>query len=436
MLLKQYKISARQCAWYLGCSLTTIYEWSKRIIAENFLLIDKERPGHKRIFTEEHRLKVIGYYCQNPLPGSKWSFRWMAKYLNQNPSILGRKISASTIHRILQEHAIRPHLIKYFLQITDPNFFPKMGHISYLYLNPPKYLFCWDECTGLQALERLSPEMLTNNGKKIEFQYKRHGTIDLCAILNYHTGRVFGKCTDNHRQETLAKLLEEHVNEQPLNEQLHYVTDNLAGHSTELLCRKVAKLSGVDYPDNLNTQDKRRQWLQSDTKRIVFHFTPYHGSWLNLIEIWFGILHSKCLKDREFSNVDELTQSIYEFLDTWNENFAHPFNWKYTGEGLEEKVVKRLITWLLTETKSMKEKFFHNQILLMINLSNEYWEKVPFKYWQSLYNTLLEKQGYINDIINKEKVKVNESLSHLMSTIQEKILTSSKKNELKVQDSA
>lgn len=422
MLLQQNGVSVRQCAWYLNCSLTTIRKWSKAV-TENVRLLDAKRPGRPRLFTETTRLKIIGFYCQNPLAGChNWSFSWAANYLNLNPDFLGRKISASTIHRILREHGMRPHLIKYFLQITDPDFFPKMEHITAIYLNPPKHLFCWDECTGLQALERLGVELVTDNGFKIEFQYRRHGTRDLCAILNYHTGRVFGKCTDNHRKETIAQLLEEHVKEQPCKEQLHYICDNLAGHSTELFCTKVAELSGVHYPADLNTKEKRRQWLQSEEKRIVFHFVPYHGSWLNLIEIWFGILQSKCLKGSSFVSVDELIRAIYGFIETWNQYFSHPFNWTYTGEGLFEKVVQRLISWLLAEIKNMEQKFFYKQLLLMNNLVCDYWKKVPEKRWKSLYNTLFEKQDYINNII-AGNTQINKTLTQLISILSAKLST-------------
>jgi len=272
------------------------------------------------------------------------------------------------------------------------------------------------------ACRRLNAELITDNGLKIEFQYRRHGTQDLCAILNYHTGRVFGKCTDNHRKETLTHLLEEHVKEQPSHGQLHYICDNLAGHSTELFCLKVAELSGVDYPADLNTKEKRRKWLQSEEKHIVFHFIPYHGSWLNLIEIWFGILQSKCLKGRSLTSIDELVRTIYGFRDTWNEYFAHPFNWTYTGEGLAEKVVLRLMSWLFAESKTMKQIFFHKQMLLMNNLVCDYWEQVPEKQWKSLYNTLFEKQDYINNIISGD-AKINKALTQLISKLSAKLST-------------
>ena len=95
--------------------------------------------------------------------------------------MMGCTMSHSTIGRILKMHALRPHLRKYFLTITDPEFFPKMEHIIELYLNSPEYLFCFDECTGIQAIQRLAPDFPVSAGSIFsrEFQYKRNGTTDL-----------------------------------------------------------------------------------------------------------------------------------------------------------------------------------------------------------------------------------------------------------------
>lgn len=420
MLLQQNGINVNQCAWYLNCSTSTVRKWSKGSIEKDYFL-DANRSGRPLIFNEQMRLKTIAYYCQNPFSNSlNWSFRWAAEYFNNNPDLLGMTISASTINRILREHKMRPHMIKYFLQITDPDFFPKMEHIISLYLNPPDNLFCFDECTGLQALERLATDLKTNNGLKIEYQYRRHGTRDLCAILNYHTGEVFGKCTDNHIQETIVQMLVDHANQYPYHDQLHYICDNLAGHSTELFCRKVAELSKMPYPSGLNNQRKRRQWLRSSDKRIVIHFVPYHGSWLNMVEIWFGILKSKCLKGRSFTSIDELVEIICDFIYNWNEHFAHPFSWTYTGEGLAEKVVQRLINWLLTETKNMKKDFFYKQMLLMNNLVCDYWEEVNKNHWLSLLNNLFDKQNYIRSVIGSD-FKTNKAYSDLIGVLLEKL---------------
>ncbi|KKL82931.1 hypothetical protein LCGC14_1979840 [marine sediment metagenome] len=235
-------------------------------------------------------------------------------------------MSHSTIGRILKMHALRPHLRKYFLTITDPEFFPKMEHIIELYLNPPEYLFCFDECTGIQAIQRLAPDFPVSAGSTFsrEFQYKRNGTTDLIAFLRPKTGKVFARCTDNHNTETLVKVFTEHVKRQPKDADLHYICDNYSTHFNDAFCKAVAKLSGIIYTP-LKTGKERRHWLQSGNKRITIHFLPFHGSWLNMIEIWFGLLADKCLKNGWFESVEALMQAIIAFIETWDKYFAHPF---------------------------------------------------------------------------------------------------------------
>ena len=250
MVLIQAGVEPGLAAWFFGCSLVVVRRWG-RAAEESAQLLDRKRSGRPQEFTEATRLKLIAFYCQSPLPGCRgWSMRWAARYLNAHLEFLSRPISPSTIHRILTTHSLRPHRVRYFLHISDPLFFPKMERLIQLYLNPPPYLFCLDECTGLQALERSAVEMVTANGVKIEFEYKRHGTHDFYAILHVTSGKVFGRVTENHRQETTVEVLTEHVREQPKDAVLHYICDNLAGHSTELVCRAVAGLSGVSSHTN------------------------------------------------------------------------------------------------------------------------------------------------------------------------------------------
>ena len=404
MVLQRAKLSVRLCVWYLGCSPSTVRRWGAAVEVTGQLL-DRKRAGRRPVFTEAMRLKLVAFYCQSPLAGCRtWSLRWAAQYLNnKRPEFIGCTISASTIHRILQTHSLRPHLVKYFLHISDPDFFPKMERLIQLYLQPPPYLFCFDECTGIQALERKGVTITTNNGEKTEFEYRRHGTRDLCAFFEVSSGEVFARCADNHRQDTLADLFEEHFLRQPEGAELHYILDNLPGHSTQLLCETVANRAGVPPPPNSSTPLQRKQWLQSDHKCIVFHFTPFHGSWLNMVEIWFGILHMKCLKGRSFCSADNLIDTVVTFISTWNEHFAHPFDWKYTGEGLAEKVVCRLTDWLLLEKDGMTCKFILKQFLLMTNLANDYWTQVPRKRWQTLLEALTRKGRYVNRVIDKDK---------------------------------
>lgn len=420
MVLVQAGVHPGLVAWFCGCSRTLVLRWG-RGAEEAAGLLDGDRSGRPPLFSESTRLKLIAFYCQSPLPGCRgWSMRWAAAYLDEHREILGCAISASSVHRILTAHSLHPHRLKYFLHITDPLFFPKMEVLLRLYADPPPYLFCFDECTGLQALERIGVEMVTDNGLKREFEYKRHGTLDFYGFLHVNTGQVFGRATENHRQETLVEVFTEHVQQQPRDAELHYICDNLAGHSTELFCHTVAQLAGVDCP-TLKTAPERREWLASEDKRIIFHFTPYHGSWLNQIEIWFGIMQAKAVRGKSFSAKEELGDAMIAFCDTWDEHFAHPFRWTYTGEGLAEKVVCRVTDWIALQHKQMKRPFLYKQLLLMTHLVTEgYGAEVPRKRWQALLRVLGEGGDYLAAIIEGED-KVQQALDTLIEELNVRI---------------
>jgi hypothetical protein len=320
--------------------------------------------------------------------------------LRQNSEIPGCKVSRSLIYRAITDHALKPHRNKYFLNIFDPDFFPKMQHIIDLYMNPPRYLFNFDECTGIQAKGALYPDLpvKSNTPHYEEFDYSRNGRTDLMVFYDANSGKVFGDCFSNHNTDTFIALFKRHVQIFSEESKLHYVMDNLSTHYTNKFCQVVAKLSGVNYSP-LKTGEERRKWLQSDDKRIVIHFTPFHGSWLNKVEIWFGIFNQKCLKQKRFNAVNPLTTQIRTFMDTWNEYFAHPFSWNYTGKGLHEKVVSRFNTLLAISSNQVSISFLINQLQLIINIYNQYPEILKTQEWADFLKLFELKTVYIQNII-------------------------------------
>lgn len=410
------KMSRSEIANFTGYHRKTIDRWGKRA-AQGEVLQDRPRRGRPATFDELTQLKVTAFFCQfNPLPGcNAVSLNWAEQYFAQNPGFLGRTISRSSLSRILRQHSLKPHLHKYFLQITDPKFFDIMPAIIDLYLNPPPYLFAWDECPGIQAKEALAPPLPSGNGKAgiqySEPNHHRKGTIDVYTFLDVNAGKVFLKCTDDHQVETLIQVFTAHVAQQPAAEVLHYLCDNLSNHSCHQFCRAVAELCGVEYPENeFDTKEKRQHWLKQDHKRIVFHFTPKHGSWLNLVEIWFGILGQKCLKHHTTKDTLELADFIEKFADTWNKHFYHPFNWTYDGKDLYDQALKRFIRHLTVENKLMDLAFLQSQLELIENLLNRHFDRIQIKYWNLLEKTIIEKKNYISKIINesdKPKLKNN-----------------------------
>lgn len=407
------------------CDPSTVRRWVSRA-EEGGLLTDSARSGRPRTFSEAARLRTIAVYCQQapPLPGvHTWSLSDAHRYFNEHPDILGAPIGRATIHRILLEHALRPHRRRYYLQITDPDFFPKMERITDLYLDPPPLLFCFDECTCIQALERKSPNLPAGPNQPVweDFDYRRNGTTELLAFLNPASGEVYGECAPNHDRHTLSRVFTAHVETLPPDAVIHYVMDNLSPHYHEDFCKTVAELSGVPYTP-LKTGAERRQWLQSEDKRIVVHFLPFHASWLNLIEIWFGVLKRKCLSYTHFLSVEQLQHDILAFIETWNQHYAHPFSWSYTGEGLHAKVVRRFCRLLAIETNQMDCTFLRKQLMLMSNLAENYIELIPAPDWLQLLDLATRKHAYITRIIEldtkpRRKKAAEKAYEHFRLTV-------------------
>lgn len=288
-----------------------------------------------------------------------------------------------------------------------------MEKIIKVYKSFYKYLFCLDECTGLQALERKAPRLPAQGDypEYLEPEYVRHGTVSILSILQVSTGQVFTDCIPDHTSSTIISSVKNHVLQYDKSAELHYICDNYSSHSTEEFCLGIAELCGVHLPKLKAAQD-RRQWLESPEKRIIFHFLPTHGSWLNLIEIWFGILQQKALKNESFLSTTDIENRIISYTGTWNTDFAHPFKFSYTGKGLHEKVISRLTKWLQMQSPQLNVKFLGKQLELMLNLTTTYWPKAKKDAWKALNATLQEKNDFIRGIIGTD-----ENLSVLLMNL-------------------
>jgi transposase len=404
-VLLQHKIPETTISLVLGCHVKTVFRWKQRFQTGDGIL-DRPRSGRPSTIPPEVNHRLLAFYCQyNPLPGyTRWSIRWAETYLQKHLDILQCPISRSSIHRLLKSNSLKPYRNKYFLQICDPDFFPKMEKIIKTYQKAYPYLFCLDECTGLQALERKAPRLPAQGDRPeyIEPEYVRHGTVSILSILQVSTGQVFTEHIPDHTSSTITSSVRNHILQYDRSAELHYICDNYSSHSTEEFCLGIADLCGLDLP-KLKTAHDRRQWLQSPAKRIIFHFLPTHGSWLNLIEIWFGILQQKALKDESFLSTTDLKNRIISFTETWDSDFAHPFKFSYTGEGLHEKVISRFTKWLQMHSPQLSVKFLEKQFRLISNLATSYWQKAKRKTWKVLYETLQETNDFITAIIGTDE---------------------------------
>jgi len=436
VVLASNVLTINAAATFTGCSVSTVSR-SLRRMKNTGDVCDLLRTGRPAVYSDTCKLKLTGFYCQSqPFANSgRWTLRWAAVHLAARTEWVGVSPSKSTIHRILKENNLKPHQSRYFLHITDPDFFPKMEHLIRLYLNPPLNLFFFDECPGIQILKRLVPDLRTDKMKKRleEFEYIRNGTMNVLAFFNNADGKVYAECQADHKTETFLKIFKRHVASCSEKEQIHYVMDNLSTHRGYPFCEAVAELSGVPCPsqNELNNLEKRVAWLMSTDKRIVIHFTPYHGSWLNLVEFWFGIMNKKVLNE-SYGLADELMKSFEAFLEEWNTILAHPFRWSYTGKGLHEKAIKRFTEVLTQSANKFEISSLTKQLRLMSNLFEQNFSEVPMAYWEKLLNVLRSQEATLRNIIKCEKgplKKTNgeDALNSLVLTIEDYLCQNERK---------
>ncbi len=257
-----------------------------------------------------------------------------------------------------------------------------------------------------------------------EFEYIRNGTMNVLAFYNHANGEVFAECQADHKTDTFLDIFRRHVDSCPADEQIHYVMDNLSTHRGYPFCKVIAELSGISCPPEkeLEKLEDRVKWLKSSNKRIIIHFTPYHGSWLNLVEYWFGIMNKKVLNE-SYGSVEELKKSFESFLEEWNTLHAHPFKWTYEGKGLHKKAVNRFTQILKQSANKLEISTLNKQLQLMYNLFNEYISEVPMEGWNELLDTLKSQEMTLRNIIkgeegHKKKKNAENALNLLLATLE------------------
>lgn len=196
----------------------------------------------------------------------------------------------------------------------------------------------------MQAVERLHPTLPTRPGQieRREFEYVRHGTLCLIANFEVATGEVVAPTIGPTRtEEDFATHIGRTIDTDP-DATWIFVADQLNTHKSEALVRLVAERCGID--DDLGVKGRsgilesmaNRKRLQSDANhRIRFVYTPRHCSWLNQVEIWFGILARRLVKRGSFVSVDDLRQRVLAFIEYFNRVLAKPLRWTYAGRPLQ-----------------------------------------------------------------------------------------------------
>lgn len=293
-----------------------VRRWLKRFRDGGFdALRDKPRSGRPHSIEARVWQKVTTLIVQSPerfgVPLARWTLRVLSRHLRTR---FGWPVSRSSLSRFLRSIALKPHRVRYWLNPTDPDFDEKAARICKLYVDPPAEttVLSLDEKPGIQALRRTAPTrpMTFGKARRIEFEYKRKGTRNVFAAFNIKTGQVLVWVTPERSLPYVLSFLDQVLD--------HYRRGPL-----------------VIITDNISTRtgDGARDWLAAHP-RVSFVFTPKHGSWLNQVEIWFGILTASALRHRSFNGLRCLENAIYRFAHFWNDHLAHPFAWTYTGRVL------------------------------------------------------------------------------------------------------
>lgn len=318
-------------------------------------LSDAPRPGMPDTFTPEQLVQVVAVACEDPRESDReithWTRRELAEEVIRRETV--ETISPRHVGRILDEADLKPHLIRQWLNNerhkAPAAFNAEVKTVCDLYVAAPTlyqqgtHLVSLDEKTGIQALERKHPTRPMKPGQVElqEFEYIRHGTLALIANLEVATGQVITPSLGLTRTE---KDLVAHVCQTMAtdpNAGWIFIVDQLNTHQSEGLVRLVAEACQIDIDLGvkgksgiLQAMETRKAFLEDESHRIRFVYTPTHTSWLNQIELWFSILVRKLLKRASFSSVDDLWQRILKFIDYFNRTMAKPFKWTYAGRPL------------------------------------------------------------------------------------------------------
>jgi len=301
VLLASKGLENKEIASQLNTTLLTVGKWRSRFAKHRLKgLRDAPRSGIPPKYSDDTE-KGILLMLDQPVPKgySIWSGPLIAQALGN--------VSVHKVWRILRKYKISLSRRHSWCISNDPEFEEKAAAIVGLYLDPPDnaLVLSVDEKPAIQALERDQGYLKLRNGKAItgyNHEYKRHGTTTLFAALEVHTGNVKTGHFNRRRRREFLMFMNRVIADYP-DKEIHVILDNLRTH-----------------------KPKHDRWLQKH-KNVFFHYTPTHASWLNQVEVWFGILWKKALRGGSFTAIYQLRKLIDDFKNVYNET-ATPFKWK------------------------------------------------------------------------------------------------------------
>jgi len=284
----------------LPCTPDYISRWKRRFERERLGgLYARHRGSGPAEDAAKVEARVLARTQKAPSDGSThWSTRKLGKALG---------ISHMMVARIWAKHGLKPHRLERYMASNDPQFEAKAADVIGLYLNPPAHaaVFCVDEKTAIQALDRLDPVLPLSPGRleRHGFEYYRHGTLSLYAAFNTKTGEILGKTASRHTSAEFVAFLTDICTQQPKRKEIHVICDNLSAHKTKRVSEFLA-----DHPT------------------VHLHYTPTYSSWLNQVELWFAKIERDVIARGIFTSVADLKRKLMRYIRQYN-RAPQPVKW-------------------------------------------------------------------------------------------------------------
>lgn len=327
-----------QVARIVGLSETTIYRTKRAFVEEGLdaALHDATRPGGRRKLSGTEEALLIATACTTPPEGrAHWTMKLLAEAMVRLTA--HDCLSDETVRRRLAENEVKPWQRKMWcVPKINSEYVACMEDVLDLYAEPPdptRPVVCFDESPTQLIGEVAAPEppvpavpaSATTPAKegtpaRIDYEYVRHGTVNLFVVYDIHRGWRHVEATDQRTSQQFAHQMKALVDvHYPTAAQIRVVLDNLSTHTAAALY------------DTFEPAEARRI-----LRKLEFHYTPKHASWLNMVEIEIGVLKAQCL-DRRIDTRDTLVVEIAAWESARNAARAR-IRWMFTTERARAKL--------------------------------------------------------------------------------------------------
>jgi len=310
----------------VAVSTSTVYRTKQRFVEEGFeaALREEPRPGAERKLSATEEALLVATACSNPPPGrARWTMSLLAGQMVR--LTMHESLSAETVRRRLAEKQLKPWQKKMWcIPRVDAEFVARMEDVLDLYAEAPdrsRPVVCFDE-TPRQLIGEARVPIAAKPGRpaRVDYEYVRNGTANVFMFLDAHRKWRHAKVTDRRAAGDFATCMRELVDDHyPEADCIRVVLDNLSTHSPSALYETFAP-------------EEARRIL----RRLEFHYTPKHASWLNMVEIEIGVMVRQCL-DRRIADKKTLVREVARWQRRRNAEKA-TIKWLFTVERARQKL--------------------------------------------------------------------------------------------------